>query len=205
MLRPIRTRLGMRSRRKKERPDKLPLRIVRDGRHVTHYLPIKDYPIIRELLSFDLPRFLSGKPPQKDKGGLVAPGLYGLNVDIKSYIAEYTKKHGGSGLAFGPIQPGLYARMLAKIAHAYTVAEYGLGSFAPFLIELILSGTDDPFNFVGGKLDDPGNKMHSQITDDLHAIMIDEREIRGKRYLVVTIQLFACLNAPTYYVVVGEI
>jgi hypothetical protein len=205
MLRPIRTRLGMRSRRKKERPDKLPLHIVRDGRHVTHYLPIKDYPTILGMLSFDQPRFLSGKPPQEDKGGLVAPGLYGLNIDVKSYIAEYTKKHGGSGLSFGPIQPGLYARMLAKIAHAYTVAEYGVDSFSPFLIELILSGTDDPFNLVGGDLDDPGTKIHVLKTDDLHAIMIDEREIRGKRCLVVTIQLFACLNAPIYSVVVGEI
>ena len=188
----------------KERPDKLPLHIVRDGRHVTHYLPIKDYPTILGMLSFDQPRFLSGKPPQEDKGGLVAPGLYGLNIDVKSYIAEYTKKHGGSGLSFGPIQPGS-TRMLAKIAHAYTVAEYGVDSFSPFLIELILSGTDDPFNLVGGDLDHPGAKIHVLKTDDLHAIMIDEREIRGKRCLVVTIQLFACLNAPIYSVVVGEI
>jgi hypothetical protein len=107
----------MRSRRKKERPDKLPLHIVRDGRHVIHHLPIEDYPTILGMLSFDKPRFLSGKPPQEDKGGLVAPGLYGLNIDVKSYVSEYTKKHGGSGLSFGPIQPGLYARMLAKIAH----------------------------------------------------------------------------------------
>jgi hypothetical protein len=31
------------------------------------------------------------------------------------------------------------ARMLAKIAHAYAVAELGLGSFTPFLTDIILA------------------------------------------------------------------
>ena len=117
MLRPIRTRLGMRSRRKKERPDKLPLHIVRDGRHVIHHLPIEDYMTILWMLSFDKPpRFPESRHRRQRRIGCARIGRPQHRCKILG-LSEYTKKHGGSGLSFGPIQPGLYARMLAKIAH----------------------------------------------------------------------------------------
>lgn len=205
MFSPIRAKLGMRSRHKKVRQKKLALEVHFEGRYATHNLPIDDYPTIVGLFSFDLPRLLSGKLPQIDGSRLAAPGLYGLNIDVQSYIEKYASKHGAKGVSFGKINPGLFSRMLAKVAHAYAVAEYGLDGFTPLLLDLILKGSDDASDLVGGELETPRSAIRPQETIDLHAIMLDEREIRGKLYLMATIQLFACLGAPTYYVVVGEL
>jgi hypothetical protein len=86
------------------------------------------------------------------------------------------------------------ARMLAKIAHAYAVAE-GI-KFKPYLPNIILNKA--PMNtghYVGGF---PGKQKGS----DLHEITISD--FWGKKHVVVEVQLFADRELPVYVVVVGE-
>lgn len=53
------------------------------------------------------------------------------------------------------MRPKEFARLLAKIAHGYAVAEYGLGGFIPCNQDIILGQSDDCFSTVGGQLEIP--------------------------------------------------
>jgi len=122
-----------------------------------------------------------------------------------------------------PVELDDFYRMLAKIAHSYTVAERGFGRFYPWTSHLILKRdfilpnngrfTIPPIYYVGG------NSFEAFIGDvgaieptgrDLHEITIEERigwpNGRGSlpmRLIVVRIHLFAKFGAPVYYVVSG--
>jgi len=86
--------------------------------------------------------------------------------------------------------------MLAKIAHAYAVAELGLDSFTPFLSDIILNKSP---MYIGHYV---GGLRHDEKGDDLHHIEISN--FGAKRYVVVEIRLFANRTLPLYVVVVGE-
>lgn len=85
--------------------------------------------------------------------------------------------------------------MLAKIAHAYTAAELGLGSFTPFLVPAILRNElDDSVQYIGGATA-PASRMTHEISHVRHLTRPD--------LVVVRIRLFAALDTPTYIVATG--
>jgi hypothetical protein len=99
-----------------------------------------------------------------------------------------------------PFRADTYGRMMAKIAHAFAVAEVGLDGFAPVLQPTILSEQEDPFQFVGcqEQADLPKQSW-------LHEMSFLCWEQKGACYLVVKVRLLAHLGAPEYYVVVGTV
>ena len=158
------------------------------------------------MFSFDVPDILSDEPSKITGIRRVAPGIYGLNVDLPSFIDAYLTKHGGTEIAWGPVEVGPFCQMLAKIAHSYAVAEYGMIGFNPLLLDVILDVENiDTAHLIGGTLDCPGNRITQQATSDLHGLMLYEKDVRGKKYLICDIQIFACCGTPIYTVVVGEI
>jgi hypothetical protein len=88
-------------------------------------------------------------------------------------------------------------RMLAKIGHAYAVAEIGLGSFRPYLLDIILNR---PPLHIGHYV---GGFGHAPAGSDLHDIRI-EPDFWGPESVAIEIQLFAARSMPTYVVIVGE-
>jgi hypothetical protein len=93
-----------------------------------------------------------------------------------------------------------YGRMLAKVAHAYAVAELGLGNFRPLLLGIIRNVP--PLNltyYVGSAMSKPDPPT------DLHEIgFASSNMIGGDELIIVKIRLFANLQGQTHYVVVGE-
>ena len=90
-------------------------------------------------------------------------------------------------------------KMLAKIAHAYAIAELGYGTFLPLLANIILNKPPRYISrYVGGLCD-----SEAPLGNDLHTIEIDPGLGQG-RYIVVRIQLFADRKLPVYYVIVGQ-
>jgi hypothetical protein len=92
-----------------------------------------------------------------------------------------------------------HGRVLAKIAHAYAVAELGLSAFKPLLLDIILN--KPPLHighWVGGLFGD------SPRGDDLHEIVVDQTGFWGPRWVAVEIQLFADREMPKYLVIAGE-
>lgn len=93
-----------------------------------------------------------------------------------------------------------FYRLLAKIAHAYTTAELGVGGFKPCLLSLILRARRPMFadHFVGSTYtDDPRSpRLH-----DVH--FVSPIKDGPFEMIVVRIRLFASLSMPTHYAVAG--
>ena len=97
--------------------------------------------------------------------------------------------------------------MLAKIAHAMTIALLGADSFKPYLPRLILGDEENAALLIGGAAPptDPlppiprGTKIHH------HTIGLTIMGAAHKPDIVVaTVRLFQHIGSPTYSVVVGE-
>jgi hypothetical protein len=90
-------------------------------------------------------------------------------------------------------------RLIAKIAHAYTVAEIGLGNFNPLLVEYIRYQTGDIHLLIGGT-------ETSEVETDLpYRLSYEVQEIAGTEYIVVKVQVFASRLAPTFLAVSGSL
>jgi len=105
-----------------------------------------------------------------------------------------------------------FARLLAKIAHAFAVAELGYGAFRSFLPPLILAEAPNLPDFVGGIAElepsrDPFvGAMESRVTGSIQH-HLDYQIVRandGTTYLTVLIRLLQFI-APPYCVVVARI
>jgi hypothetical protein len=130
----------------------------------------------------------------------ISMGMFGP-IDWKQRV----KKFGGRVLLSGSINELRYedfGRFLAKIAHSYAVATFGIGSFIPFLTKAIRN--EHPMylsHFVGGQIA-PGSP---DPTNHLHVLHPIEAEFpTGEKLLVVRIRLFAVDNLMLYDVVVGQ-
>ncbi len=170
-------------------------------------VPIEEFPALLLSLVYPLPGILLNLRPE-DKpltGGVYsAQVLEGFGEKLNRIRAKYR----ASTIAIIGIEPtrhgdeGDYGRMLAKIAHAYAVAELGCGNFQPFLVHII-RGIKPYYlpHFIGSALG------KTPPYDDLHQIEIDQGGLGGigvGSLIVVKIRLFANRDTPTHYVVVGR-
>jgi hypothetical protein len=104
------------------------------------------------------------------------------------------------GHFIAPINPEVFCRMLARIAHAYAVAEFGYGNFRPYLRKLIRGRNHTPTFWVGGHWEIPPPEAGV-----LHFIAKEEVQKGNQRLVVVRLRLFAFFGTPMYQIVVGEL
>jgi len=97
-----------------------------------------------------------------------------------------------------------YLRSLTKTSHAYAAAELGIGSFEPFLVDIILNRSDELSRFVGdmrgvASLEGPTGYSFKitlgQTPPELGA---------AGGLIVVFMQFWAELGSPPHLVVVGK-
>src|SRR3546814_14408245 len=74
-----------------------------------------------------------------------------------------------------------YLRSLAKTAHAFTAASYGLDAFEPYLLDLILCRSDDVAEFVG---DDPFDPPTNETDGHTLQIFLGEAMGGGEQGLI---------------------
>ena len=196
---PFRSRIGAPTNKPKERPKTFKLRKVRhenNGQFAsteTLDIPSKEYPISLVSLRLHPPGILAGRPATTN-----------LEGDIWLRYAKSDWERFGFGDQEGhymaPINPEVFCRMFARIAHAYATAEYGYGNFRPYLRKFIRERNHTPNFWVGGNWDvappEPGV---------LHFIAKDEIQKGEKRLIVVHLRLFAFFGTPSYQIVVGEL
>jgi hypothetical protein len=90
-----------------------------------------------------------------------------------------------------------FIRMLAKIAHAYCVAELRLDGFLPLLLPIIEGELGYPAHrFVGGS----ANIQDKHIRHDLD---LQREQHGGRMYWIVRIRMFADLGFPEYICAAG--
>jgi hypothetical protein len=158
----------------------------------------KGYPGLLISFAFPLPGILIGAEPSEEfSGGVALATLPEFGERLNALGGPPRGKRRISFRGFGDAED--VGRLLAKSAHAYAVAELGMGAFKPFLIDIIL-GRPPLYigQFVGSAVGDypQGN--------DLHEINFADPSLGNNRYIIVKIQLFANHKMPVHYVVVGE-
>jgi hypothetical protein len=198
MFLPVRTHLKMPTRRPKERPKTLPVRFNDADDSQIHQVPVDHHP--GYLFSFDL------DPPQ------ILYGLTDFNTvqtgrlvmrNVNTDTAERLQRLGPKVVLPAGFDVPTYARLLAKTAHAYAVAQCGIASFRPLLLDVILQ--DEARNiprFVGGRVGMvPGTDRHRFSVEWQR---VELRPVGWREYLVVSMSLFTDLDMPSYDVVVGK-
>lgn len=192
MLGPLRHHLDLKTRRKKSGRMNL-RRKTRHGLVWEQEIEIASFPKLCVGFRWPIPGLLSGAEPTSKFGGeLVVRG-------DTAQIGNFTTDDVGYRIArVGTLD---FARMLAKIAHAYAVARYGFDSFEPFLPPLIRGDTNLAPQFVGGD----GRETPREQPNVLHEIFrLDAQKAGDVPYLGVAIQLFAMIGMPRYHVIVGR-
>lgn len=194
----VRAQWKMSSRKKKDRrerfakglpnPLKWPGANATDGSFVPVTMPI-----------FELPGQLIERP--KDKGFHVKQ----LMAALPSISGDNRPPHDATmQISFGP-----FMRMLAKIAYAAAVAEYGMSNIPKSLVPYIL-GADECLSHVVGGCSYPFDPPPSMVVDKNGGLALEPFLVgagiwrgHGRRLFVTRVQILRFLNTPTYWVVVG--
>ena len=198
---PIRTLQKFKTRRPKERLSTLPLyEVDRHGNtaKTPTQISLDLHPALHILPAFDPPGMLKGDEVSNEFRNVR------LHTWMPNDLNSRMDKLKASGLkksVANQFRLGDFVRLLAKIAHGAAVADYGLGSFNPFLAKLILGESEGCAPFVGGTglpPSPPDSAAHTVST----VLLVK----RGRTLVVVNIRLFAYLAppAPEYCVVAGE-
>ena len=194
MLGPFRIRLKLPTRRPKERPATLIIEYLRtDGEREWSTVPSVEFPGVCFGFRWPAPALLRGQPPTENfEGDLVARFI---DDEVRAPATPDGRK-----VKLGTINMLLFARMLAKIAHSYAVANLGLSGFRPLLPDLILGKSTAAPWLVGGDASEPAPDTEPA----LHHVYLQNCLTAGVEYVLVAVRLFAFVGMPRYHVVVGR-
>ncbi|MBA3075721.1 MAG: HNH endonuclease [Anaerolineae bacterium] len=191
---PLRNRLKLPTRHKKERSDNLPLELRKpDGSKEFKIIPSENFPAIAMGFNFPAPGILRNiKPNEACEGTLIA---HYIDAELQEYM-----KTEGLRVKLGSISILIFCQMLAKIAHSFAIANLGEKAFHPLLSDLILGKSITPQYLVGGDV----SAILPEQKNVLHDIFLQNCLSNGIEYTLVGIRLFAFMGMPRYHVVVGE-
>jgi len=193
MLGPTRIRLNLPTRNPSQKPSMLTLFIAhKDGHSEERTVPASEFPLIIPGLRLPPPGVLVGARPHPDNVGEFF--LKYPTEELRRLIANENE-----AVRLASFNSWLFARMLAKIAHSFAVAEWGYDSFDHFLPDLILGKTQTAFHYVGGDM-----SITTRDNNGLHRIFARREIIRGCEYVIVYLTLFCNFGMPEYRVVVGR-
>jgi hypothetical protein len=197
---PLRARLNLKTRRPKERPKIFqtpsyypggPLRSIN--------IPVEKLPLACVGFRFPPPGITRGDVPS-DEWRDASQVVVRYAKDDPAFSAVFHKD--GRRVRLARVDPLAFGRMLAKIAHAYVVANEGMDKFDPVLVPLILGTSNVLPYFIGGDSDLPFPPPSGET--QLHDLRIGKCLIKGDPYLYVTIRLFAFMEMPRYLVIAGK-
>jgi len=189
----LRAVFRMQTRRKKDRPQTLPLVIEREGRRDVVKVPTSQYPVYFPIIKFPTPGSVDGRlpvpgiePPTLEFGHLAGPTYEAL-------VPEYpTAEFIGARLTFSPTE---YARTLAKIGFCAGVFAMGLAPFRNTPIRDVILGRDPHVgHWVGSWTGE-----EQSLPKGLHAMKV---RAAGADIHVI-LRLFAQFGAPEYHVALG--
>ncbi|MCJ2053696.1 HNH endonuclease [Methylobacterium sp. J-070] len=192
MLGNIRVKLGMKTRRKKDRPKKLDIFIKTSAGEEATPVPVSEFPHMFALPLLGKARVLHGLP--EFHSDVIGCGFWANapEDEVRPYLKDENHK-----LRIGAVRADFFCRMLSKIAYSFAVAEFGYGAFKPLVLPIILGKSNNYGHLVGG---DPQAPLASE---HLHDVSWEYQIVRLQVYIVVNIRLFSKAGAPQYHVVVG--
>lgn len=160
-------------------------------------VPVADYSCPVPLYKFKEARILSGLPRGDDNYHWTMEMLSSPDEEVEMQLKfpEWNRQHSIRA------QPYQFARLLAKIAFSYSVAEYGLGAFTPLVVDIIRGHSDDYFYSVGGQFEIQAAIPGGNHVTDIKILFRSARQA----LLIVDVRLFSQIRTPAYHIVVGEI
>lgn len=203
-----------RKRRKKDAPETLPLLVRYPDRVEEVAIPVRDHPSIISFPVWNWPTLLTGGSPEdvwaedyEVTFWIAKP----ITMMIPSNITKLMEKwrfDGALSFSYDPqVDTRKFARFIAKIAHSYAVANYGLNLFCPFLLDIILGRADCTPYLIGAN---PERQPPTPFKS--HELSLRIREFNGTTYVFGRVRLFTDLGSesnspgtPDYWVVVGDI
>ncbi len=198
MFREVRGHLNIpaKPRRPEERPSEFRIGFTQKGDEKNRRwldIPIEAHPFSFSMPGLPVAGILEGREPTHNATIERVHTFLGPGFHEKM-------RHIGANTAFTLFPIGEFFQLLAKIGHAYAVAEIGYERFSPLLIDLIRGDDDHLGHHIGTETKNSRGK-----TTELHTLaLILARDAKGDELIVVNVRLFSRLNAPTYHVVVGR-
>jgi hypothetical protein len=189
----MRLRMDYKSKRPKDRPLSLPYTIIsKDGVRKIVDVPAKMVP--RHWTTYTTltsPGVIIGRLPDAEAN---------INV-FEQYLENDFAKIASQGESVQfqtAIRARDFARFIAKIAHAITVAAYGLDAFEAWLPNFILNKDSCAFHYYVS-----GHENKSVDTKGDHSVSLGTWESDGLR-IAATVRLFCRYATPSYMVAVGK-
>lgn len=189
-----RIQLGLPSRRKKKRPTHLPLDVPSLEGTTTTQVAIADYPGLLVTFLFPPPSILIGGDAAEVFTGRVSVSqLPGFQQNLERFPDRKVTWRLN-------LDASVYGRVIAKIAHAFAVAKFGIDGFRPTLPKYILES--EPLKlgtYVGG---DPIST--DSPSEAFYEVSAEWEQWGNARLLMVRVRIFANRQAsPVYLVVAG--
>ena len=192
---PARAKLKLPTRHKKNRPEKFPLSIEKNGQRKDIGVPINEHFTAVTLPEFKLPAFLERRSYKK---GIELIALSMSSVG-KPQIKEITKKHDAQSLIIENSFTHAFPRLLAKIAYGFAISKFRLGKMQKvYVLPVILGESKDIGRWVGCL---PYSKQRT-AGEGLHVLRL---HMIDKKVVLAYVRLFASCDTPEYLVVVGTL
>lgn len=205
----FRAQMDAPTRNKKDRPTHANLHFIEvdnEGKLIRdlgyHSVPIDELPISLHLWQSPMPRRL--REPLDLETEIGRPWLFVEGKAANAMCDKIRRETGATHVAykFGEVNRLHYLRSLAKTAHAFATAKYGMDTFEPFLLDLILGRSHDVAEYVG---DDPSDAPVEDSAADTVQIFLGEPKGGPESGLIVArLQLYPTLGSPAHLIVVGK-
>jgi hypothetical protein len=196
MVTPVREHLGLFGRASRKPRKFMAVNLTRNGRQERYMVKPEDHPGAMIGWAFNEPGLFTDQPLSE---GITA--RVSITILVDNFEERVKRLPGEINLLMRPpCDPVGFARMLAKIAHAYAVAKLGPHGFRPLLTDLIL-GRDKMHlsHYVGT------SPREDQPTGERHYVSLATNHVSGQSFLVAEIKLFGhTKKAPIHTVIVGE-
>ena len=189
-----RTALGLPTYRRKNRPKRLDLQLLRDGQSFTASIPADQCPPLIIMPHFKVPAYIGDYDYQRGVM-MVGSSLHGPS-DMKERLARLNANGFSVSRSLVPVS---FARMLAKIAYGMAMLQFGPRTFEEvFVLPSILDPKKDVGRWVGCS-EEP--LIVPQADKLLHRIEI----MTNNRVVSARVRLFANYMTPVYLVFVGTL
>lgn len=197
MFDPTRKRLGIRGKNRALKKNKFRVFVTKDGIEEEVLLPSDVHPTVLFMPIFLPPAAMTDRPIRAES----FQGYCAININVRPEILDAQKIQ---KFASSRVDTLSFCQLIAKIAHSYASSVLLPGSFVPTLREFIRTNfkkkddmAPDRYQYIGGIT---GIEPR---TRNLHELGLGSVHIDGRTLLLVRIRLFAVLNCPTYFVVIG--
>ena len=205
ILGPLRMLYNMPTRRPKDRPTQLPLKVKYSTSTdwEVAYVDRRICPFLVGLPLYPMPDALTGTVTEGNRGAETSNIWIrggGFWQDREAHLQWLCNALGASEvMPTATLNTEPFCLTLAKIAHSFTVAELGVGAFDPFLPGMIRHrDLSNRAEFIGGG---SGNELPS---NHLHELAFDVAVSTNPNVIGVRIRLLGILGTPTYHVAVGR-